>query len=80
MALHPEILKLHHRLSELTLTSEHAKLSEETAEIAALHKHITDMELELARLKSTHPPEKVSHNLASRRQQSRFTMEAYISA
>lgn len=44
----------------LELTAEHTRLAEETAEVAALHKSITDMELELARLKSTYPPEKVA--------------------
>ncbi|BEI84239.1 hypothetical protein CcaverHIS002_0408430 [Cutaneotrichosporon cavernicola] len=38
--------------------AEHNRLAEETAEVAALHKSITDMELELARLKSTYPPDK----------------------
>ncbi|CAK9780172.1 unnamed protein product [Cutaneotrichosporon oleaginosum] len=50
------------RAEALTLSranaTEHARLTEETAEIEALHKSITDMELELARLKSTYPPEK----------------------
>lgn len=42
--------------------AEHARLAEETAEVTALHKSITDMELELARLKSTYPPEKVANH------------------
>lgn len=48
-----------------TLTTEHTKLALETSEVAAIHKHITDMELELARLKSTYPPENVRLTLFS---------------
>lgn len=40
-------------------------MNAEVAEALALQKQIRDMELELARIKATHPPENVSRSAAS---------------
>lgn len=40
--------------------ADHARIVEGSAEVGSLYKSIKEMELELARLKGTHPPEKVS--------------------
>jgi hypothetical protein len=40
------------------------KVNAEVAEALALQKQIRDMELELARIKATHPPENVSRSAA----------------
>jgi len=42
------------------LTSEHAAVTKQLAEVQSVQKQIRDMELELARIKATYPPENVS--------------------
>lgn len=43
----------------LTGIAEHEEMSQQLVEAQALQKQIRDMELELARIKATHPPENV---------------------
>lgn len=38
---------------------DYARIVKDSAEVGTLYRQINEMELELARLKSTHPPEKV---------------------
>jgi len=50
-------------LESCKLTTDHAILTEHTSEIAKLQREIRDMELELARIKTAHPPEDVRTTL-----------------
>jgi len=46
--------------SDIGLCSEHVRVSQKLSEVQAAQKKIRDMELELARIKATYPPEDVS--------------------
>jgi hypothetical protein len=46
-----------------TLTAEHAAVTKQLVEVQSVQKQIRDMELELARIKATYPPENVSRRL-----------------
>jgi len=42
------------------LTTEHAAVTKQLSKVQSVQKQIRDMELELARIKATYPPENVS--------------------